>query len=308
VNEVTDTPDWLVQGELALCPCGCIGKRKKGNYVEKTINGVSGLLRQAMFTEEVAGRAGLLQRVDPRVKIVSLFSLLVIAALLRSFWLLIAMYAGTLVLAATSRLSLGFFVKRVWLFIPIFTGIVVIPAAFSFITPGNIVVPLWTWNGQPVGLTEQGLTSVVLIVSRVAVSISLVVLLTLTTTWVNLLAGLRALHVPKIFILIIGMAYRYLFFLLNAVTDMYAARRSRTIGNAGDSREGRRFVAASAGALFGKSYALSEEVHQAMVSRGYTGDPRTLTVFEMGVFDRIFAASCVAAAALLLVGDHVIGG
>ena len=24
------TPDWLVQPEIAMCPCGCIGKRKKG--------------------------------------------------------------------------------------------------------------------------------------------------------------------------------------------------------------------------------------------------------------------------------------
>ena len=42
-----------------------------------------------------------------------------------------------------SALPLGFFVKRVWLFIPIFTGIIVIPAMFSFITPGTIVLPLW---------------------------------------------------------------------------------------------------------------------------------------------------------------------
>ena len=45
-------------------------------------------------------------------------------------------------------------------------------------------------------------------------SISLVVLLTLTTPWAKLLAALRSLHVPKMFVLIIGMAYRYLFLLL----------------------------------------------------------------------------------------------
>ena len=33
---------------------------------------------------------------------------------------------------------------------------------------------------------------------------------------------------------------------------------------------------ASAGALFGKAHHLSEEVHQAMVARGYRGDARTL--------------------------------
>ena len=34
------TPDWLVQTEVGLCPCGCIGKRKKGGFVEKTLNGI----------------------------------------------------------------------------------------------------------------------------------------------------------------------------------------------------------------------------------------------------------------------------
>ena len=42
-------------------------------------------------------------------------------------------------------------------------------------------------------MTSQGLTSAGLIVTRVAVSISLVVLLTLTTPWNRLLAALRAL-------------------------------------------------------------------------------------------------------------------
>jgi energy-coupling factor transporter transmembrane protein EcfT len=42
--------------------------------------------------------------------------------------------------------------------------------------------------------------------------------------------ALRALGVPRIFILIIGMAYRYIFLLLVSVTDMYQARQARTPG------------------------------------------------------------------------------
>src|SRR5207237_8821336 len=102
------------------------------------------------------------------------------------------MYACTLVLAKASGLSLRFFIKRVWLFIPIFTGIVVLPATFSFVTHGHIVVPFGTWFGHRVGITSQGLTAASLIVTRVAVSISLVVLLTLPTPWNKLLAALRA--------------------------------------------------------------------------------------------------------------------
>jgi len=302
------TPRWLIQGDLALCPCGCIGKRKKGSFVEKTIDGASNLMRQAIFGEDVANQAGLLQRIDPRVKILSMLALLIATAFLRHIPALLAMYTITLLLAVVSGLPLGFFIKRVWLFIPIFTGIIVIPAMFSFITPGNIVVPLWQWHGNPVGLTSQGITAAVLIVLRVATSVSLVVLLTLTTPWVKLLAGLRALAVPKIFILIIGMCYRYLFLLLNSVTDMYTSRKARSIGNdQGDVKEGRKFVSATAGALFGKSQILSEEVHQAMVSRGYTGTPRTLTAFQVRAVDWAFMAASVALMLLVLGGDRLLG-
>jgi len=303
------TPTWLVSGELALCPCGCIGKRKKGSFVEKTLSGASNVMRSAMFGDDVAQQRGLLQRIDPRVKILSLLGLLIVTAFIRNIPILVAMYVSTVLLAIVSALPLGFFVKRVWLFIPIFTGIIVIPAMFSFITPGTIVLPLWTWHGHEVGITSQGLTGAGLLVMRVATSVSLVVLLTLTTPWTKLLAGLRALYVPRIFILIIGMAYRYIFLLLNSVTDMYTARKARSVGNdQGDYKQGRTFVTATAGAIFGKAHTLSEEVHMAMVSRGYRGDPRSLSGFHVRVVDVVFCVGCVAAAVLFLGGDHLIGG
>jgi cobalt ECF transporter T component CbiQ len=270
------TPAWLLDSEVGLCPCGCIGKRRRGSFVEKTLNGAAGLLRQAMFSEDVAARPGLLQRLDPRFKLVTLLGLLLAAALARTIPLLVGLYLAALALAAASRLPVGFFVKRVWLSIPIFTGVIVLPATFSFVTHGHIVVPLGSWFGHRVGLTSQGLHTAGLMVIRVATSISFVVLLTLTTPWTRLLGALRSLFVPRMFILVLGMAYRYLFHLLGAVTDMYTARKARMVGAETDVTTGRAFVAASAGALFGKAHALSEEVHQAMVSRGYTGEVRSL--------------------------------
>jgi cobalt/nickel transport system permease protein len=299
-------PDWLVQSEVGLCPCGCIGKRRKGSFVSKTIDGASGLMRQALFSEDVAGQPGLLQRVDPRVKLTTLIGLLVATAFLRSIPALLAMYAVTLVLAVSSRLPLRFFVKRVWLFIPIFTGIVVLPATLNVITEGTIVIPLGTWFGHEVGVTSEGLHAAAIIVIRVATSISLVVLLTLTTPWNRLMAALRALFVPKMLILVLGMAYRYLFHLLTSVSDMYLARRSRTVGTDGDVTSGRRFVAATAGALFGKAHATSEEVYMAMVARGYTGNTRTLRPSRLRLTDAAWTLACIGIAAIILGLDHAI--
>ncbi len=301
------TPAWLTRPELGLCPCGCIGRRRKAGFVDKTIGGAADLLRQAMFSGDVAASRGLLQRLDARVKIVGVFGLLVVAGVVRHVPVLVALYLMTLVLAAASRLSVSFFVKRVWLFVPIFTGVIVAPATLNVVTHGPIVVPLGTWFGHPLGLTAQGLTAAALVVTRVATSISLVVLVTLTTPWSRLLAALRALFVPRVFVVVLGMAYRYLFHLLNAVSDMYTARKARTVRRDADVASGRAFVAASAGALFGKAHALSDEVHMAMVARGYTGDVPTLAVARLRRPDAVFALVAVAGALGLLGLDRLLG-
>ena len=96
----TATPDWLVRPEVGLCPCGCIGKRRKGGFVEKTIGGAAGVMSQAMFSDDIAAKPGLLQAIDPRVKIVTFLTLLVAASLVRHIPILIALYLATLVLAA----------------------------------------------------------------------------------------------------------------------------------------------------------------------------------------------------------------
>jgi cobalt/nickel transport system permease protein len=301
------TPAWLLSGGAGLCPCGRAGVRRRGRFVEKTLGGGAAVLRQAMFSDDVATERGLLQRVEPRVKLLTVVGLLVAVGLVHSVPVLLGCYAGTLALAAASRVPVVFFVRRVWLFVPLFTGIVVLPATLSVVTPGDLVLTLWHWHGQPVGFTAQGLSAAGLVVARVATSISLVVLLTLTTPWSRLLAALRALGVPRIFVLVIGMAYRYLFLLLTAVTDMYTARKARAVGagrNARSAAEGRRFVAASAGALFGKAHQLSEEVHQAMTARGYRGEARALAGTRPGALDAAWTVAAVLLAAAVLVVDR----
>src|SRR5689334_534471 len=114
----TSTPDWLLAKDVALCPCGCIGKRRKGSYVQKTLTGGAGLLRQVIFSDDTSAIPGLLQRLDPRAKLIGLLGLVVAGAFLRTIPALLVLYAVTLGLAAVSRVSVSFFIKRVWLFVP----------------------------------------------------------------------------------------------------------------------------------------------------------------------------------------------
>ena len=122
------------------------------------MNGASALLRQALFADDVAAHDGLLQRVEARVKVVTMLGLLVVAALLQSIPVLALVYAGTLGLAAASHISVAFFVKRVWLFIPIFTGIIVLPATLNVVTARPHRGPLGTWFGHELGVTSRAST------------------------------------------------------------------------------------------------------------------------------------------------------
>jgi len=299
------TPAWLVEPEARFGPCACCGRRSKGDFVEKTIAGAGRVLRTAMFSSDLAQEDGLLQRADPRVKVVSAVILLVVAAMTRHVSVLIGMYGSTLGLASASRVPVRGLVKRVWYFVPLFTAAVALPAALSLVTPGHVVVPLGTWFGTPVGLTAQGLTAAALIVMRVATSISLVVLVTITTPWPRLLAALRALFVPRAFVLVLGLAYRYLFHLLTSITEMYEARKARAPRDR-DVARGRAFVAATAGAAFGKAHALSEDVYLAMVARGYRGQVTATDRCRIGRSDLYVFAAALACAFVTIGADHVV--
>jgi len=301
------TPAWLLESEAGAFPIGCSGKRRRGGALEKTLDGLAKVVRQAITSEETAARPGLLQSLDARAKLLSVVALLVAAGLVRHIPVLAGLYLLTLVLAVASRIGLWWFVKRVWLFIPIFTGVIVAPAMFSFVTPGEVVLPLGHWLGHEVGLTRQGLTSAGLIVCRVATSISLVVLLTLTTSWPRLLSALRALFVPRLLVLVLGLAYRYLFVLLDSVSEMVTARKARTIAAKRGGRRARAVAGFSGGALFGKAHALSEEIHQAMLARGFRGEVRVLERPRLGTPDGIWLVACLALAVLVVGGDRALG-
>jgi cobalt/nickel transport system permease protein len=301
VSETTATPSWLLEPQVGLCPCGCIGTRRRESYLSKTLRGTATLIHEALSADESAGRNGLLQRIDPRTKLVALIALLLIANLARGFGVLILLEVVAIAAAAASGLSVPRYLRRVWLVVPLFSGLVALPAMLNVVTPGDDLVQL------PFGLaiTRQGLTTAALLVARVGVSVSLAALVTQTTPWHRLLAALRGIGVPRVFVLVVGMAYRYVHVLLATAEELYIARRARTLRRERDARAGRAFVAAGAGVLFGRAHALAEEVHMAMLSRGFRGGVHTLAARPLGRADALCAVAVAALALAALGVGHV---
>jgi cobalt/nickel transport system permease protein len=282
-------------------------------FLDKTLRAVAHVAEQTLFSEAFARRRGLLQSLDARIKLFSLFFLIMVASLARTpqvLWLLCATGLG---LAALSRVPLWFFIKRVWLFVPLFSAVIVLPALFNIITPGD---PLWvvlrldqahSWGPytipREIVVTRQGLWGAVIFVSRVAASVSFAVLLTLTTRWERIFAGLRALLVPRIFVMTLSMTERYLFVFLRLVQDMYRGRKSRTIRPLSSAAE-RGWIASRIGVTFKRSVELSNDIYRAMLSRGYQGDMAMLDRFHAGVADYLWVVTTVAFGVIIVLFER----
>jgi cobalt ECF transporter T component CbiQ len=243
--------------------------------VTKTIASAAAVTQRMLLADDTANRDGLLQRVDARSKVIGGLAALVAVAFVHEPPVLAAVLVAALLVALATGVPLRRYVG-VCAVVPVFTALVALPATLDVVTDGRVIVPLGTWFGHDVGVTDHGVHVATTLVLRAAVSVAIVALLTLTTTWPRSLAALRSLHVPAVFVAVLLMAHRYVFQLLGSIVDLHDARRARNAGGERDARDGRVFVGACAGALFAKTHAMAEEVHDAMVARGFTGDVRTL--------------------------------
>jgi cobalt/nickel transport system permease protein len=248
-------------------------------FVERSLSSFVETLQYAFDAEEVAKKRGLLQSLDPRVKMVAILPLILIAVLTRQLRIIAALFVFALVLAMLSRVPLGALAKRVWLPVLAFTGAIAAPALV--LTPGQAIwtVPVSGWT-----VTMQGLRAAAYLTGRAETAATLSALVVLCTPWSKVLKALRALRVPAMLVVILGMTYRYIFLLLRTAHDMFESRRSRMVGRLA-RRERRAVATASAGVLMSKTLQLSGEVYLAMRSRGFRGEVHVLDEFRTNWFD-----------------------
>jgi cobalt/nickel transport system permease protein len=275
--------------------------------VKKTIEAFSNFFVESSYAEGYATKRGLLQFVDPRFKLIGMLWLIVCVILVTRVEWVLAILGVTLLLAAASKVRLGYYLKRVWLFIPLFTLVIAVPAMFNFIVPGQPLFVILS-NGQSLGplvspwtisLTVPGVQGAILFVLRTGTAVSLVILLALTTRWTDLLASLQSLKVSTAFVMILGMTYRYVFVLVGIAQDMALALKSRTL-SAERSGDVRAWLGATMGVLFRRSMNMSELVNLSMISRGYDGRVRKVTEFRAEPFDWAFLGFLLGLGVLLL--------
>ncbi len=259
-------------------------------FVERTIGSLSeGMNFAALADDSARSQTGTLQRVDPRIKVVGVLAMIVSVAASHSLLAIAGVFSLAASLAVASRISLADLARWVWMPVLLFTGCIALPAIF--ITPGDPVHAGWP-------VTAQGVRTAGYLLLRAETAVSLSTLLVLTTRWAHILKALRVLRLPVVFVVILGMTYRYLFVILETALDMFESRKSRTVGvlEASDSR---RLATATVGVLLSKSYHLSADVHLAMQSRGFRGEVYMLDDFEMRTVDWCWLFFFFAVAAIV---------
>ena len=269
------------------------------SLARKTADAVARSVTDVLQNEELAARRGLLQRLDPRVKLATLVLFAVVASLVHSVWTLLALVAVTVVLAAASRAPVLSFIRKVWLSAALLAFLIAIPSALSWFTPGTVVFHI-----GPFAFTEPGLLGVATLVTRVAAAAGFALLIIWTMRWADLLRALTALRFPSVVVATLAMTQRQILTLLRTVEQIHLARESRTLA-LGTARQNRDWVTERMAFVVRKSMKTADDVYDAMLARGYTGATPSLRRLRVGPADWAWVAASVALCALALAAGRM---
>jgi cobalt/nickel transport system permease protein len=256
------------------------GKRVKLTFLDRTVLNTAKAVKSIYLQAESAGTDNFIRKINPSVKLISLLYFVVVISMANNIYAQLAASVFILSLFIASRLTITEVYRKIFFLAFIFGFIIVLPASLNVITPGEIVFrvielnkPLHFWVydiPREIGITYNGIMVVLMFFLRVLNSISFALLIVYTTSFPSLLKALKITGIPDTFLMIISLAYKYIFVLSRTVEETYFALKSRLMGNIRDSGI-RKLAGGRIFFIYKKSHIIYEGTYNAMVSRGYQG-------------------------------------
>lgn len=200
-------------------------------------------------------------RMPPQVKVASalIFVFLVAVTPREAVWAFGLYAVGLATLAIVSEVRLSFVALRLVGVLPFVLFAFLLP----FIAAGDQIEVLG------ISMSHRGLWGAWNIVAKAGIGATTSILLAATTEVPDILTGLARLRVPVILTSIAGFMIRYLELIVEEIGRIRVAMRAR--GYEPRWLWQARPIAASAGAMFIRSYERGERVYDAMISRGFAG-------------------------------------
>ena len=240
-----------------------------------------------------------IHRIDPRIKIVGIFALILSIVLTRpdcfvSFALYFLFVA---ILILFSKIPLGFIFKRSLVVIPF---VLMVAIFIPFFKKGEIAGG-YSFGTLKLTVTYDGLLIFWNVLVKAYLSVLSMIILMASTRFSDFLKALEKLKFPRIFTMVLSFMYRYIFVVQDELMRMRQAKESRSVG--GSKWLHTKALANMVGVLFVRAYERGENVYLAMCSRGFNGEMRTLDNFRVKKSDFCFLLLIVG----ILVGIRVIG-
>lgn len=219
-----------------------------------------------------------LHRLDPRVKIIACFWYVVIVFFANNVMTNLLLGAFLLLLIALSKVSL----KMYWQGIRPLMWIILITAVVQlfFSTGGQT---LWQWHFLTI--TSLGIIQSIYLIFRFAFIITISTVLTVTTTTLQLAAGIESLLKPLSYLkvpvsqlaMMLSIALRFIPTIMDEIQTIMDAQRARGMDfSAGNLFQRAKRLVPVMIPLFVSSFKRADDLALAMEARGYEpGAPRT---------------------------------
>jgi cobalt/nickel transport system permease protein len=255
--------------------------RPRLSFLNKTILASATAIRSVYLQAENATKESPLHKINPHIKFLSLVFFEVVISIVHNPGVQILITAMILFLCLISGLQVSRVYGKIFFLAFIFGFLILIPASLNVISPGRIIFRLFEFNApwhfwiykipKRIGFTSEGIRIVLLVFLRVFNSISFAMFIVFTTSFPALIKSFRTFGIPDTFLMIISLAYKYIFILSRTLEESFFALKSRLISNVNNNTL-RKLVSGLVFSIFKRSVRIYENTYYAMLSRGYRGE------------------------------------
>ena len=231
----------------------------------------------------------IIHQLDARVKLVLTLAFIITTALAPPGAWAVYIFLLALVIAVEilSELGIGHIQKRSMLAFPFVLA--ALPIIFTAPGPELASFSLGSWT---IIISQIGLERFVSIALKSWISVQAAIVLATSTPFPDLLIAMRAIRLPRMFVTIFGLMWRYMFVLVDEALRLNRARASRSghpaypQGKVGGSIGWRAKVTGGmVGSLFLRAIERSDRIYMAMLARGYDGEVRSFPLSPLTTMD-----------------------
>lgn len=303
-------PPFLLQNEIKKLDKKTVSG--KTPFLDQTIKHVASFISNSFSQWHNAGKTGVLQLVDARIKVNFLFVFVILISLLNHHIPQLIISIFIFFLYISSSISLKVY-KKIAILAFLFGFLIFIPALFNVFSKGYPILTIFQFEKEyhwwiytipsHISVTQEGLQNVARITLKVFNSVSVVFLIMSTTPFNQIVKSLSVMKVPGIFLLTLTMTFKFIFILSQTVEETYRALKMRWWGK-GTVKEAEKLVAGRIGYLFRKSWERYELAYQAMLARGYNGNVNFYLPEKLATIDYLFAMFAIVFMAFVIVINY----